>query len=58
MDRTAEEFVHQLPTGRWFVGDFVGRREGQEIFLVETVRGRSVAELTAASRARSEPPSR
>jgi hypothetical protein len=48
MDRTAEEFVHQLPTGRWFVGDFVGRREGQEIFLVETVRGRSVAELTAA----------
>ena len=47
MDRTAEEFVHQLPTGRWFVGDFVGRREGQEIFLVETVRGRSVAELTA-----------
>jgi hypothetical protein len=23
MDRTAEEFVHQLPNGRWFVGDFV-----------------------------------
>jgi len=48
MDRTAEEFVHQLPTGRWFVGDFVGRREGQETFLVETARGRSVAELTTA----------
>ena len=27
MDRTAEEFVHQLPTGRWFVGDFVAQRE-------------------------------
>ena len=48
MDRTAEEFVHQLPTGRWFVGDFVGKREGQDVFLVETARGRSVAELTAA----------
>ena len=49
MDRTAEEFVHQLPSGRWFVGDFVGRREGHEVFLVETVRGRSVAELTTAA---------
>ena len=46
MDRTAEEFVHQLPSGRWFVGDFVTTRNGQEVFLVETVRGRSVAELT------------
>jgi hypothetical protein len=26
MDRRAKEFVHQLPTGRWFVGDFVARR--------------------------------
>lgn len=48
MERTAEEFVHHLPTGRWFVGDFVGRRDCQDVFLVETVRGRSVAELTAA----------
>jgi len=48
MDRTAEEFVHQLPTGRWFVGDFVARRAGQNVFFVETARGRSVAELTAA----------
>jgi hypothetical protein len=48
MDRTAEEFVHQLPSGRWFVGDFVATRGGQEVFLVETVRGRSVAELTIA----------
>jgi len=49
MDRTAEEFVHQLPTGRWFVGDFVGRRVGQDVFLVETVQGKSVAELTIAA---------
>jgi hypothetical protein len=49
MDRTAEEFVHQLPTGRWFVGDFVARREGQDVFLVETVLGRAVAELTTAA---------
>jgi hypothetical protein len=46
MQRTAEEFVHQLPSGRWFVGDFVATREGHDVFLVETVRGRSVAELT------------
>jgi hypothetical protein len=46
MDRTAEEFVHQLPGGRWFVGDFVATRNGQEVFLVETIRGGSVAELT------------
>lgn len=49
MDRTAEEFVHQLTTGRWFVGDFIARRAGQDVFLVETVRGRSVAELTTAA---------
>lgn len=35
MDRTAEEFVHQLPNGRWFVGDFVDRRAGQDVFLIE-----------------------
>jgi hypothetical protein len=46
MERTAEEFVHQLPDGRWFVGDFVMTRNGQDVFLVETVRGRSVGELT------------
>jgi hypothetical protein len=46
MDRTAEEFVHQLPNGRWFVGDFVARRNGEDVFLVETAPGRSVAELT------------
>lgn len=49
MQRTAEEFVHQLPGGRWFVGDFVATREGHDVFLVETVRGRSVAELTTAA---------
>ena len=46
MDRTSEEFVHQLPSGRWFVGDFVARRDGADVFLVETVARRSVAELT------------
>lgn len=46
MDRTAEEFVHQLPGGRWFVGDFVTRRDSEDVFLVETAPGRSVAELT------------
>ena len=46
MDRTAEEFVHQLPSGRWFVGDFVTTRDSRDVFLVETVPGRFVAELT------------
>jgi hypothetical protein len=46
MDRTAEEFVHQLPDGRWFVGDFVGTRNGHEVFLLETVHGRIGVELT------------
>jgi hypothetical protein len=49
MDPTAEEFVHLLPSGRWLVGDFVARRRAQEAFLVETVRSRSVADLTAAA---------
>jgi hypothetical protein len=35
MDRTAEEFVHQLPNGRWFVGDFVARRGDRDVFLIE-----------------------
>lgn len=39
MDRTAEEFVHQLPDGRWFVGDLLGRGEnGEVVFLVEVAR--------------------
>lgn len=46
MDRTAEEFVHQLPDGRWFVGDFIGIRDGQEVFILETVHGRIGIELT------------
>ena len=46
MDRTAEEFVHQLSNGHWFVGDFVTTRNGQDVFLVEIVPGQSVAELT------------
>lgn len=46
MDRTAEEFVHQLANGRWFVGDFIARRDGADVFLVEAVAGGSVAELT------------
>jgi hypothetical protein len=46
MDRTAEEFVHQLPSGRWFVGDFVRTNpDGQEVILVEIRRWRAV-ELT------------
>ena len=37
MQRTAEEFVHQLPGGRWFVGDFVRTAPGgQRIYLIET----------------------
>ena len=46
MDRTPEEFVHQLPDGRWFVGDFIGTRNGDEVFLLETVHGRIGVELT------------
>jgi hypothetical protein len=46
MDRTAEEFVHQLPDGRWFVGDFIGTRNGDKVLLLETVHGRIGVELT------------
>jgi hypothetical protein len=46
MDRTAEEFVHRLPNGRWFVGDFVrSDARGDDIFLIEVVRGRDGLEL-------------
>jgi hypothetical protein len=50
MDRTAEEFVHQLPGDRWFVGDFVRTDEsGEGIVLVEMGRsalGREMAVRT------------
>jgi hypothetical protein len=37
MERTAEEFVHQLPNGRWFVGDFLRTAaDGQAVFLIPT----------------------
>jgi hypothetical protein len=40
MQRTAEEFVHQLPNGRWFVGDFVRTAaNGQSIYLLERFPG-------------------
>ena len=47
MERTADEFVHRLPDGRWFVGDFVGRDDdGEQIFLVEPRKCRGGVELT------------
>jgi hypothetical protein len=47
MQRTAEEFVHQLPSGRWFVGDFVRTTsDGREIFLVEPRPGRGGVEVS------------
>ena len=46
MQRTAEEFVHQLPNGRWFVGDFVRTDHGREVFLVEPRKGRGGVEMT------------
>jgi hypothetical protein len=54
MDRTAEEFVHQLANGRWFVGDFVRTAaDGQAVFLIPTAglgaRELSEAELSAPS---------
>jgi hypothetical protein len=46
MQRTAEEFVHQLSDGRWFVGDFVRTgRDGREVFLVEPRKGRGGVEI-------------
>ena len=43
VDRTAEEFVHQLPDGRWFVGDFVRTDDAQRaVFLVEQQRRRGL----------------
>lgn len=47
MQRTAEEFVHQLPNGRWFVGDFARTdRDGRAVFLVEPRKGRGGVEMT------------
>lgn len=47
MQRTAEEFVHQLPNGRWFVGDFLGTaRDGQATFLIERRSGGRVTEMS------------
>ena len=46
MQRTAEEFVHQLPNGRWFVGDFLRTdRDGNEIFLLERRPGVGAVEM-------------
>jgi hypothetical protein len=49
MQRTAEEFVHQLADGRWFVGDFLrtGGRAG-EVYLIELRREGGVVELPVA----------
>jgi hypothetical protein len=50
MQRTAEEFVHQLPGGRWFVGDFVRTTaEGLEVFLVEPAPSLGGVEMTLAA---------
>jgi hypothetical protein len=47
MDRTAEEFVHELPNGRWFVGDFVRtEQDGRQVFLVEAFRTGMAVEVT------------
>jgi hypothetical protein len=47
MQRTAEEFVHELPNGRWFVGDFLSTGpDGQATFLVERRPGGAVAEMS------------
>ena len=54
MQRTAEEFVHELPNGRWFVGDFVGiDRDGYAIFLVELRPGAEVSEVSTSHLARA-----
>ena len=49
MQRTAEEFVHELPNGRWFVGDFVRTdRDSYAIFLVELRPGAEASEVSAS----------
>ncbi|HZL21580.1 MAG TPA: hypothetical protein VFG23_27870 [Polyangia bacterium] len=50
MQRTAEEFVHQLPGGRWFVGDFLRTDEkGETVYLVELGRLAVAVELATAA---------
>jgi len=46
MQRTAEEFVHQLTDGRWFVGDFLRTGgEGGDVYLLELRSAVGVVEL-------------
>lgn len=50
MQRTAEEFVHQLANGRWFVGDFLRTDDkGETVYLVELGRLAVAVELTTAA---------
>ena len=50
MQRTAEEFVHQLADGRWFVGDFLRTDEkGEAVYFVELGRLAVAVELTTAA---------
>jgi hypothetical protein len=54
MDRTAEEFVHQLGNGRWFVGEFLRTvADGHAVFLIPTAELGAVelseAEVSAPS---------
>ena len=50
MQRTAEEFVHRLADGRWFVGDFLGTDEkGETVYLVELGRLAVAVELTTSA---------
>ena len=54
MQRAAEEFVHRLPNGRWFVGDFVRTTDlGDEVFLVERREGCGAVELSLSALATS-----
>jgi len=54
MQRTAEEFVHELPNGRWFVGDLVGiDRHGYAIFLVELRPAAEANEVSTSHLARA-----
>ena len=47
MQRTAEEFVHRLPNGRWFVGDFVSvTSDGRDIYLIELRPGSGGVEVS------------